>query len=510
MTIDFDTHPSPHGTEGRTLKLVAGMQVLVGNELVAVSGELAAAFSPGDRIVGVNGQLLHVPGEAVRLVDEAVDAAHVAFRGLASVSDESITAFYAGFADRLQDDITFAEVAVANEEDVTVAIQAGRSTTRLRLSETMRADMIEGLRTWANLPGGRDSLLTKVEHVGWTVEQRTAPLGVIGFVFEGRPNVFADACGVMRSGNTVVFRIGSDALRTARAIMENAVKPALAGAGLPEGSVGLLDSPSRATGWALFSHTGLSLAVARGSGSAVAQLGAVARQSGVPVSLHGTGGGWLVAGEHVDPARFSEVVRWSLDRKVCNTLNVCVVLRQHADEIVPRFIHSLRTAAEARGTQPRLHVVEGSNHPSLDSWFTNEHHISRAEGPVIEPAASWLAMHELGTEWEWEGSPEVTLAIVDTVEAAVRLFNTHSPRLVASLISESADEQQSFYDSVNCPFVGDGFTRWVDGQFALNKPELGLSNWENGRLFARSAVLSGDTVFTVRTRARQTDPGLHR
>ena len=51
----------------------------------------------------------------------------------------------------------------------------------------------------------------------------TAPLGVVGFVFEGRPNVFADATGVLRGGNTVVFRIGSDALGTARAIVRHAV-----------------------------------------------------------------------------------------------------------------------------------------------------------------------------------------------------------------------------------------------------------------------------------------------
>ena len=53
-------------------------------------------------------------------------------------------------------------------------------------------------------------------------------------------------------------------------------------------------------------------------------------------------------------------------------------------------------------------------------------------------------------------------------------------------------------------------TRWVDGQYAFNRPELGLSNWEHGRLLARGGVLSGDSVFTVRTRMRQDDPNLHR
>jgi glutamate-5-semialdehyde dehydrogenase len=82
--------------------------------------------------------------------------------------------------------------------------------------------------------------------------------------------------------------------------------------------------------------------------------------------------------------------------------------------------------------------------------------------------------------------------------------------LVASLISDDDAEQERFWAEMDAPFVGDGITRWVDGQYALGRPELGLSNWEHGRLFGRGAVLSGDSVFTVRTRARQTDPDLHR
>ena len=77
-----------------------------------------------------------------------------------------------------------------------------------------------------------------------------------------------------------------------------------AAAGLPAGTVSLVRSPARAAGWALFDDRRLALAVARGSGAAVAQLGAVARQAGTPVSLHGTGGAWLVAGESADAERF--------------------------------------------------------------------------------------------------------------------------------------------------------------------------------------------------------------
>ena len=119
-------------------------------------------------------------------------------------------------------------------------------------------------------------------------------------------------------------------------------------------------------------------------------------------------------------------------------------------------------------------------------------------------------MSRLGIEWEWEESPEVTLTVVDSVDEAVELFNRHSPKLVASLIDDDPGAQERFYETVDAPFVGNGFTRWVDGQFALGRPELGLSNWEGGRLFGRGAVLSGDSVFTIRTRMIQDDPDLSR
>ena len=92
------------------------------------------------------------------------------------------------------------------------------------------------------------------------------------------------------------------------------------------------------------------------------------------------------------------------------------------------------------------------------------------------------------------------------VDAAVALCNRHSPRFVASLVSDDAAEHDRFYDAVDAPFVGDGFTRWVDGQYALDTPELGLSNWQGGRLLARGGVLSGESVHTVRYRARIADP----
>lgn len=348
---------------GALTSLLPDQQIVYGgNRIARVSAELASAFSAGDRLVVVNdtGALLHIEQAEWDLAGAAVGEAHDAFLGLAAVSDDAISAFYEAFAGRLENDETFAPIAKANASDVAKAKERGRSTTRLELTGPMRSDMISGLRSWRDADSQRDRIIETVNHDGWAVEQRLAGLGVIGFVFEGRPNVFADACGVLRSGNSVVFRIGSDALGTAVAIVEHALDPALAEAGLPKGSASLVASAARSAGLALFSDPRLALAVARGSGDAVAQLGAVARQAGVPVSLHGTGGAWIMTGESCDSDRLEAVVRHSLDRKVCNTLNTCCVLRQSAAELVPRVLAGLNAAAAARSTNAKLHIAEGS------------------------------------------------------------------------------------------------------------------------------------------------------
>jgi glutamate-5-semialdehyde dehydrogenase len=152
-----------------------------------------------------------------------------------------------------------------------------------------------------------------------------------------------------------------------------------------------------------------------------------------------------------------------------------------------------------------LHIVAGSESCLPSEWQNATVEVYRAEGYQTEALAESLPESELGREWEWEETPEVSLMIVDDLDQAIALFNRYSPQFTVSLISEAAAVQERFYNAVNAPFVGNGITRWVDGQYALNKPELGLSNWESGRLFARSAILSGDGVFTVRSRMTQVD-----
>jgi glutamate-5-semialdehyde dehydrogenase len=496
----------------RLESLTAGMPIVYGGDRVtAVPAELAEAFVAGDRLIVVQttGDLVHVPADVWGIATEAVGRADDAFAAMGGVDDDAITHFYDRFAALLADDTTFAAVAQANAADVDDARERGRSVTRLTLSESMRADMVAGLHTWRDTPSSRGEVVETVDHQRWRVDVVRAGLGPVGFVFEGRPNVFADACGVIRSGNTVVFRIGSDALGTARAIVEHALEPARIEAGLPDGVAVLVDSASRAAGHAMFADTRLALAVARGSGAAVAQLGAVAQQAGTPVSLHGTGGAWIIAGDHADTGAFAAAVYNSLDRKVCNTLNTCAIPAARADELVPAFLDALDRAGRRRDTMAKLHVEEHSHHHVPIEWFVDVP-VARARGIVTEARTETIDRSRLGVEWEWEDSPEVTLVVVDSVDGAVALCNEHSPRFVASLVSDDAAEHERFYAAIDAPFVGNGFTRWVDGQYALDRPELGLSNWQHGRLFGRGGILSGDSVFTLRTRATQTDPDLSR
>ena len=445
------------------------VQVLVGERLVPMP-----ELEPGDRMVALAelGELLVISKTAADAARQAVARASEALTALAEVSDGAITHFFEEFAARLEDETAFAEVQRANQADVAAAKARGRAVARLELSERMRRDMIAGLRGWASSPTRVGEVIEKRQGVGYLIERRRAPLGVVAFVFEGRPNVFADAAGVVQNRNTAVFRIGGDALATAIAIEEHALRPALLAAGLPEGALTLVRSKEHGAAHALFSERAVRLAVARGSGRTVALLGAIAKQHGIPASLHGTGGAWMLVESSASPELVKNAVRFSLDRKVCNTLNVLVLERRAVEKLGPHVAEVLRELSA------KVAVVPGS------------------EGVVL--GASTISEAELGKEWEWEGTPELSLVIARDFAHAVALINQYSPRFVASILSERPGAFESFYAAVEAPYVGNAFTRWVDGQWAWHRPELGLTNWETGRLLGRSGFLSGDDLTSVR------------
>jgi glutamate-5-semialdehyde dehydrogenase len=446
-----------------------GTPVVVGGHVVPMP-EVGAT----DRVVPVarTGQILVIPADAYAAAADAVGEAQRALSELATIRPERVSDFFRAFATRLADASVWGAVVEANRADVEDAEGRGRGTSRLRVSDAMRAAMVDGLAGWASTPTRVGRVVERREGEGYTIERRLFPLGVVAFVFEGRPNVFADGVGVLRNGNTAVMRIGGDALRTAIAIESHALSPALREAGLPEGAVRLVKSRAQAAGQALFTLPAVRLAVARGSGATVALLGSIAEQHGIPASLHGTGGAWL----YVEPSAPAEAVESavvnSLDRKVCNTLNVLLLDRAAAASLGPACARALARVGA------RVHVVAGS------------------EG-VVEGQPGF-AREKLGTEWEWDATPELSFAVVDGFAEAVDLVNRYSPRFVASILSQRDGAFEAFYAAVEAPYVGNGFTRWVDGQWAWHRPELGLTNWERGRLLGRSGFLSGDDMLTVR------------
>jgi glutamate-5-semialdehyde dehydrogenase len=280
--------------------------------------------------------------------------------------------------------------------------------------------------------------------------------------------------------------------------MDLAVIPSLQEAGLPPASVALLPSKTHAAAWALFSDKRLSLAVARGSGTSVALLGEIAQQHGIPASLHGTGGAWMIVSDVVDVDRLKNVVQNSLDRKVCNTLNTVVLAKGSLGNSLQAVIDGVVHAAHKRNTHAVLHV-DGNASSALANCTVPQEFVVEA-----------IDHSNLGTEWEWENIPELSIVVADNVDVAVLMFNKHSPSFVLSVISDDEAEVDAAWRLSNAPFFGDGMTRWVDGQYALNKPELGLSNWQNGRTFARGGILSGDSIYTVRYRVRQSDAEVKR
>ena len=477
--------------------------VLVKGRLIEIGDEIADLYSEGDRIVAsADGQLLLIPKTETDIVERVVMQSQKAFSLLQGASDDQISRFFGLLAHRLADDVIMAEVMVANENDVEQARQRGRSTTRLVLTSNMRNDMIDALGLWRDL-SVTSECSTVIEHSGWSVQSSNSALGTVAFVFEGRPNVLADATGVLRGRNTCVFRIGSDAYKTAEALMRVAVHPALIEAGLPEHSVMLLPSITHASAWALFSHTKVALAVARGSGDSVALLGTIAQQHGIPVSLHGTGGAWAVVSQYDDLAGLEDIILHSLDRKVCNTLNTIVILESAVKDVLPTVMSGIRKSGMKSGVRPIVHLPRQVEQQLIRQQVQLADNSDEIDLVVSDDI-------NLAKEWEWETTPEVTLVVTESIASAVELFNMHSPQFVLSVLSVKSDEEEYAWNTSNAPFFGNGMTRWVDGQYALNKPELGLSNWQLGRSLGRGGILSGDLVYTVRYRMSQIDSNVKR
>lgn len=206
----------------------------------------------------------------------------------------------------------------------------------------------------------------------------------------------------------------------------------------------------------------------------------------------------MIIGQSADADDIASFVMNSLDRKVCNTLNVVAMTSDASVHNIQAVMKGISHAATHRNTHAIVHVSH-----------TSKKFLDSCDIPV-NVNIEWSNNIDYALEYEWEDQPELALSFESSLHDCVVSFNAHSPQFIVSCLSQDQRDHDLIWRECNAPFVGNGFTRWVDGQYALNRPELGLSNWQGGRLLARGGVLSGDGVHTVRLRVQQTDSDVRR
>jgi len=332
-------------------------------------------------------------------------------------------------------------IARANAIDVEAAAERldEGALDRLRLDPTRIAALREQLAQLAALPAlERDEDGWELEN-GLRVAVRRIPIGAVGANFEARPNVAVDVAGqLLKSLNAAVLRTGGAALHTVTTLVDEVLRPALEGAGLPAAAVGLVRSPEREGARVLVSlpHV-LPLVILRGSGETTAELAREAAQHGVRTLAHAEGGGVLYIGADADPARAQELVEASLDRLgVCNRLNLLLVDRA-AEEQLPGLLLLL----------DRLGIT------------------------VREP-------ERLGHEWanDPEHIASVTVHVVESLDEAVALANGETSGLAAAIATDDETAAERFLATYRGTAVfWNAPTRFTDGFALTGSPETGIN-----------------------------------
>ncbi len=329
---------------------------------------------------------------------------------------------------------------------------------RLRLDRP-RLEAIEAqLRELAALPPLEREIDSWRLPNGLEVSERRIPIGVVGANFEARPNVAVDIAGqLLKSLNGAVLRTGGAALGTVTVLVDEVLRPALAEAGLPPETVGLVRSPDREGARVLVSLPRLvPLVILRGSGETTAALARHAAEQGVRTLAHAEGGGVLYVAASADPHKVEAIVEASLDRLgVCNRLNLLLVDRAAAsmlERVVPLLA---RLGIEPRGTE-RARA-----------------HIEMAPLDV-----------RLGHEWANDADRVATVSVdvVDGPEEAVAIANGETSALAATIVCEDADVAENFLARYRgTAAFWQAPTRFTDGFALTGAPETGINvDWVPG------------------------------
>jgi glutamate-5-semialdehyde dehydrogenase len=342
------------------------------------------------------------------------------------------------------------EVLAANAEDLTAAAANGMPDAvvdRLRLDADRVAAMAAGLREVAGLPDPvgevvRGSTLAN----GLELRQVRVPFGVVGIIYEGRPNVTADAAGIcLKSGNAVLLR-GSSSARRSNAAIVAVLRGAAAASGLPADAVQLVPGEGHEPAKALMRARGLvDVLIPRGGAGLIRS---VVEESTVPVIETGVGNCHVYVDKDADLDRALEIVLNAKTHRpsVCNAAESLLVHAGVADVFVPRVLAAIQEAGV---------TVHG------DEAFA-------AHDGVVAATEDDYAREYL--------SLDIAAAVVPDLEAALRHIRRYSSGHTEAIVTGSHDAARRFTAAVDsAAVIVNASTRFTDGgEFGFGA-EIGIS-----------------------------------
>jgi len=355
------------------------------------------------------------------------------------------------------------EILAANAMDMTAAEKNGLDAAlldRLLLNSDRVDAMADGLEQVAALPdpvGAIDNLHYRPS--GIQVGHMRVPLGVIGMIYESRPNVTADAAGLcLKSGNAVILRGGSEAIHSNRAIAA-CLRRALVDSGLPQDAVQLVDSTDRAlVGALLKSESYVDVIIPRGGRSLVER---VAAESRVPVIKHLDGICHVYIDAAADPAMALTIALNAKTHRygVCNAMETLLIHQQIATtHLLPIVRAMLDKGVEVRGCERTRTLCNDMpvNIATDDDWATE-----------------YLA-------------PILSVRVVDDLDAAIAHIETYASGHTESIVTADYEAGQRFLHEVDSASVmWNASTRFADGfEYGLGA-EIGIST---DRLHVRGPV----------------------
>lgn len=386
--------------------------------------------------------------------------AKTASRALAIASTEAKNRALAGMADAIEARIC--AILAANADDLNRAAASGLSASfidRLTLSEKSIRGMAEGIRAIAALTDPVGEVITEWDRPnGLHIERTRTPLGVIGVIYESRPNVTADAGALcLKAGNAVILRGGSDSLNSSRAIHDCLVA-GLRTAGLPDTAIQLVPVADRAAVGLMLGglDQAIDVIVPRGGRNLVARVQTEAR---VPVFAHLEGICHVYVDASADLAMARMVVLNSKMRRtgICGAAETLLVDRACIATHLKPLIAALADAGcEVRGCEAVL-----------------------AEVPEAKPA----------TEEDWRTEyldAVISVAVVDGVSGAIDHINRYSSHHTEAVIAEDSQVVARFFNEIDSAILlHNASTQFADGgEFGMGA-EIGIAT---GKMHARGPV----------------------